>query len=152
MLKPIVIKRIVGQRLPSSFLKKWVSETARALSREKLAATSRKKLRAAREISLVFVSRAEIRRLNRQFRSKDKATDVLSFAPSEDGSLGELVLCLEVIRRQATEHGLSLNEELGYMVLHGILHLLGYDHELSAAASRRMLSLQDRVFERLLRN
>ncbi len=156
MLKPLIIRRQDSRsasgsvRIPKVFLEKWVAKTARVLLKEKLDAKARNSLSDAAEITIAFVSRSEIRRLNREFRGKDKATDVLSFSPTDDGSLGELVLCMSKIQRQAREHGLSVNEELGYMVLHGVLHLLGYDHELSARQSRRMLSLQDRVFETLL--
>lgn len=98
-------------------------------------------------LTCVFVGASEIRRLNREFRHKDKPTDVLSFAPTEAGSLGELVFCLEVIERQAREHGLSSRDELTYMLIHGILHLLGYEHEKSDKAARLMYRLQDRIFE-----
>lgn len=153
MLRPLIIKRFSSnsrERIPKSFLENWVSKAARVLSKQKISTPSRRLLAAAEEVSLVFVSKNEIRRLNREFRHKDKPTDVLSFAPTDDGSLGELVVCLSIVKNQAREHGLSVNEELGYMVLHGILHLLGYDHELSPRHSARMLNLQDRVFEIML--
>jgi probable rRNA maturation factor len=153
MLKPVIIKRSVKrsiERIPKKFLEKWVASCGSILLQQKISAPARRLLGETGEVSLVFVSRTEIRRLNREFRSKDNVTDVLSFAPTDEGSLGELVLCLAVITRQAADHGLSLNEELGYMVLHGILHLLGYDHERSKRGSEQMLGLQDRVFEILL--
>jgi probable rRNA maturation factor len=95
-----------------------------------------------------------MKKLNQQFRGRDYATDVLSFEGqglSDDGGavLGELVLCMPVIKRQAKEHGLSLNEELGYMVLHGILHLLGFDHERTRAEAARMFKVQDEIFAKL---
>lgn len=117
----------------------------RGRERKILARTYRKK-----ELIVVFLSRQEARRLNRTFRRRDYATDVLSFSSGEPDVLGELVICPEVISKQAKENGLLVREELGYMVLHGFLHLLGYDHERSKAEERRMFAIQDRLFERLL--
>jgi probable rRNA maturation factor len=79
-----------------------------------------------------------MRALNRQFRGKDYATDVLSFpaeraarsaAPSAAGFLGDIVIAGGVAKRQAKEHGHSLKIEVQTLALHGLLHLLGYDHE-----------------------
>ena len=74
----------------------------------------------------------ELRRLNRQFRGKNKATDVLSFpAPREFAGVyaGDLAISLETAERQAGEHGHALREELRILLLHGVLHLQGMDHE-----------------------
>ncbi len=87
--------------------------------------------------------------MNHEFRGKDYATDVLSFDSLEPTSLGELVLCPEVLKRQAQEHGLTYQQELGYMLLHGVLHLLGYDHETNPKDAEKMFALQDAVFETL---
>lgn len=93
----------------------------------------------------------ELRRLNRQFRSKNKATDVLSFpAPVElvDQHAGDLAISLETAARQAAEHGLTLRDEVRILLLHGILHLAGFDHEIDdgemaghEAALRKQLRL-----------
>ena len=98
-------------------------------------------------LTIVFVSATEIRRLNKQYRKKDKPTDVLSF--SSDFALGELVLCPEVIKKYAQEHQVRIFDELTYVVLHGILHLLGYDHETSPSDAKKMFQLQDQVYNRL---
>lgn len=100
-----------------------------------------------RELTVVFLSAAEIKKINRQFRGKNKPTDILSFTSEDPASLGELLLCLPVLERQARENGHSLESEITYMLVHGILHLLGYDHEASASEERWMFRLQDRCFE-----
>ncbi len=92
-----------------------------------------------------------LRRLNRQFRGKNKATDVLSFpAPGEFAGehAGDLAISLETAARQAAEHGLTLRDEVRILLLHGVLHLAGYDHEMDdgemaeqEAALRRRLRL-----------
>jgi probable rRNA maturation factor len=99
--------------------------------------------------TLIFVSSAEMKKLNKRYRGKNYATDVLSFAPTEPGSLGELVFCVDVLKRQAREHDLAYRDELSYMLIHGLLHLLGYDHEKSERAAREMFAVQDLVFERV---
>ncbi len=93
------------------------------------------------EISLSFVDEEKIRQLNKDFRSIDKVTDVLSF-PIEDFfnedrenilekpylMLGDVVICLDVARKQADDLGHSFEREVMYLTCHSILHLLGYDH------------------------
>ncbi|MDX9731677.1 MAG: rRNA maturation RNase YbeY [Bdellovibrionales bacterium] len=137
-------------RVSRPFLSRWVKEVRRELLSEKLTKPARARLRGADELTLVFVSRNEIQNLNRTYRGKDKPTDVLSFDGIEEGSLGELVFSLAVIKKQAREHGLTDQVELGYMILHGILHLLGYDHEQQEREATRMFRLQDRVFDAVL--
>jgi len=81
------------------------------------------------DLCVALVSDRRMRALNRQFRGKDYATDVLSF-PSEDrGFMGDIVIALGVAARQAREAGHSIQTELKVLALHGLLHLLGYDHE-----------------------
>lgn len=100
-----------------------------------------------KELILVFLDLKEAKRLNLQFRGRNYATDILSFDPIDPGSLGELVICPQVLKKQAKEHELSFNLELGYMVLHGVLHLLGFDHEESDEDAHVMFKLQDEIFD-----
>ncbi|MDZ4677863.1 MAG: rRNA maturation RNase YbeY [Oligoflexia bacterium] len=101
-------------------------------------------------LSLVFLDTLAARKLNKKFRQKDYATDILSFASEEKGmGLGELVFCEPVLRRQAKEHRLSFKQEMDYLLIHGFLHLLGYDHEKSRKDEVKMMRLQDKLFKRL---
>jgi probable rRNA maturation factor len=109
----------------------------------------RKALCAAEQITVAFISRPKMQKLNLQFRHKNRPTDILSFSSTEKDSLGELALCLSVLKTQAREHELALDEEVGYMLIHGILHLLGYDHEQNKREAQKMFSLQDSVFKKL---
>lgn len=84
-----------------------------------------------------------------QFRKKNYATDILSFAGDLEDSLGELVLCSQVLQKQAKEHKLTFNEELGYMLTHGVLHLMGFDHEKSKKEAKIMHDIQDLIFDKL---
>lgn len=101
------------------------------------------------EVTLVFVSMAQMKRLNHQFRQRNYATDVLSFAPTSSESLGELVFCPAVLKKQAEQNEHSWGHEFCYLLIHGVLHLLGYDHEISPQQEKKMFLLQDRLFSQL---
>ena len=94
--------------------------------------------RARGDIAIAIVSDARIRALNKQYRRKDKPTDVLSFAT------GDIVIAEGVARRQAREAGHSYATELKILALHGLLHLLGYDHH-APADEGRMARLERRL-------
>jgi len=104
-------------------------------------------------LSINFVSEKKIRSMNKFFRKKDKVTDVLSFSVCDGehaefsgvNDLGDIFICLPVIRRQAVDYGVGFESELRRMVAHGILHLAGYDHECSRAEEIKMFSLQEKI-------
>ncbi len=108
------------------------------------------------ELSILLVSDAEMRKLNRDYRGKDRPTDVLSFAQQEgpggapDGLLGDVVVSVDTAKRQAAARGATLPREAERLLVHGLLHLLGYDHERSAAEARRM-QRRERALARGLR-
>ena len=98
-------------------------------------------LAADSELSIVFTNDDHIQDLNRMFRGKDKPTNVLSFpaAPAFGGKgapspLGDLVIAQETVAREAADQGLTFDDHLTHMIVHGFLHLLGYDHENEAEA------------------
>ncbi|PEC84519.1 rRNA maturation RNase YbeY [Bacillus cereus] len=93
------------------------------------------------ELSVTFVDNERIREINRDYRDKDQPTDVISFAMEEMGEgemeivgvemprmLGDLIISIPRAKKQAEEYGHSFDRELGFLALHGFLHLLGYDH------------------------
>jgi len=89
------------------------------------------------ELSLLLTSDEAMRTLNRHWRGKDYPTNVLSFAPPEGApGLGDLALGLGVLRKEAQEQGKSLPAHLAHLLVHGLLHLLGYDHDLDVEAER----------------
>jgi probable rRNA maturation factor len=125
------------------------------------------------ELSILFTGDSEMKRLNARYRGKNAATDVLSF-PSMDGPaasacaakaplrrdgpkrsgradgpvpdmLGDIVISIPAARRQAKSGGLSLERETLFLLVHGLLHILGHDHEQSRTAAREMESLQKRL-------
>jgi probable rRNA maturation factor len=90
----------------------------------------------AMELSVLLIDDASMRELNRQYRDQDRSTDVLAFSQLEgEGGggpmLGDVVISVETAGRQAEQHQLSLDQELALLLIHGTLHLLGYDHERS---------------------
>lgn len=87
------------------------------------------------EVSITFVDKDEIHKLNREYRKVDRPTDVLSFPMNEefliegvDSMLGDIVICMDIAKDQAKEYGHSLDREIMYLTCHSMLHLLGYDH------------------------
>ena len=145
----VTVSDAAGRPASSSGLAQWLQRIAPAAARGTLA--------------VALVSDREIRRLNRDFRGVDEPTDVLSFpselgdfpemrrvpprpqAPRPKAHLGDLAIALGVARRQAREREHSLDTELKVLALHGLLHLLGYDHERDRGA---MNKLEDRLRRR----
>ena len=112
------------------------------------------------EVSVSFVSNQEIRRLNAQYRDKDKSTDVLSFPLGENGvydvngetgacMLGDIVISMEKAVAQAEMYGHSLEREVGFLTVHSMLHLLGYDHVGGGLKATRMREKEESVLDKL---
>ena len=109
------------------------------------------------EVGVLLTSDEELKRLNKAFRGKNKATDVLSFPAAEeaDGIAGDVAVSLDTAARQAAEHGHALRDEVRILLLHGLLHLAGEDHETDSgemaareAELRRELKLPNSLIER----
>ena len=96
-------------------------------------------------MTVALVSDVRVRTLNQQYRGIDKTTDVLSFPAGEPDYLGDVVIAMGVARRQARQAGHALRTELRVLALHGLLHLLGYDHERDGG---RMARLERRLRRR----
>lgn len=110
------------------------------------------------EVSVTFVSNNEIKNLNKTYRNKDLVTDVLSFPLNENDNyeinaetgavvLGDIVISLETAFKQAENFGHSLEREIGFLTVHSMLHLLGYDHETSPLDERKMREKEEEVLE-----
>ena len=96
---------------------------------------SHNEIAADSELSVLITDDSGIRTLNRDYRGKDSATDVLSFPLQNDNAvpaqpmLGDVVISVDTAERQAVQYGVNLEQELARLLIHGILHLVGYDHE-----------------------
>ncbi len=107
------------------------------------------------EIEIIVVGDRAMCALNRQYRNKDKVTDVLSFAWQEDkkikGSmLGQIYICYSQIVRQAKEYKVSVRQEFVRMLVHGMLHLVGYDH-MRPSDAKKMFALQEKIIFTVLK-
>ncbi|MCD8204759.1 MAG: rRNA maturation RNase YbeY [Coprobacillus sp.] len=112
-------------------------------------------------VSVDLVDNKAIHTLNKEYRGVDRPTDVLSFAylealsdsekanlKGQDVEIGDLVISLDKMKEQAKEYGHSEKRELSFLFLHGVLHLLGYDHQ-NEKEEKEMFSLQDKILEEL---
>ncbi|MFO0775495.1 MAG: rRNA maturation RNase YbeY [Nitrospiraceae bacterium] len=104
------------------------------------------------EVGVTFLGDRAMRRLNREYRHKNRTTDVLAFAgretyqpPTGRSVLGDVVISVPQAQRQARAAGHSVDAELTMLIVHGMLHLLGYDHETNARDARRMFATQRRM-------
>jgi len=105
-------------------------------------------------VSVFLTDDKTIQELNKTYRNKDKPTDVLSFPINEKVGdwllLGEIVISVDTAKRQASSLGHSLQEELKRLLVHGFVHLLGYDHELGGEEERKFFALEEYVLKNLL--
>lgn len=102
------------------------------------------------EISLLITNDETIHLLNKEYRQKDRPTDVLSFPMEDDIMLGDIVISLDTAKNQAQEREIGLDREIAFLFIHGLLHLLGYDHETSAEDEKEMFALQEEILKKLI--
>lgn len=131
-----------GRNYPTGELKKITAAILKALERSQA------------ELSIALVGDKEMRPLNAKYRKKNKTTDVLSFPADHPATakrvlLGDVIISVEHARRQAKERNHSLKREMVILLIHGILHLLGYDHERSRRQAKIMADLEVKLFNRL---
>lgn len=105
-----------------------------------------------KKVSVALVKKEEIRKINFKYRKKDKATDVLSFSCDEknfpeNNLLGEIVICPSKVRENAEKFNLSFQKELSRVLIHGILHLAGYDHENSPFKAEEMRKKEEKYLK-----
>lgn len=104
-----------------------------------------KKFKFKGSISIALIDKKEIKELNRVYRRKDKVTDVLSFNLDSKELLGEIVICLDQAKKQAKSKKQTLKSELQLLTVHGILHLLGYNHELGPKDAAKQEEKQQEI-------
>jgi len=119
---------------PDRTLRKWIAAAIDTLTKPA-------------ELTLRIVNTVEARNLNSDFRGKDYATNVLTFVYSEPKAnmlQGDIVLCAQVINREAREQGKPINSQYAHLVVHGVLHLAGFDHEVEKDA-KKMEALEAKI-------
>jgi probable rRNA maturation factor len=137
-----IVQRGAGKNLPGRKIKK-IALTILELVGEENA-----------ELSLALIGNLEIKKLNARYRKKDYATDVLSFPVEgivlkETRLLGDVVVSVEKAAEQAKARGHSSEQELVTLLIHGVVHLIGYDHERSAREARAMRRVEKRIYRQL---
>jgi probable rRNA maturation factor len=140
---PVEVSRLgAGTKYPTADLRKIATALLVALKQNRA------------ELSIALVGDKEMRPLNRRYREKNRTTDVLSFFIEEQPKsgavlLGDVVISVEQARRQARQRKQTLKSEMVTLLIHGILHLLGYDHERSARQAKIMFALERKLQARL---
>jgi probable rRNA maturation factor len=98
------------------------------------------------EMNIVFLSKDQIQEMNRTYRDIDKVTDVISFPDQEEDYIGDIFICLDRAKEQALDYGHSIEREIGFLAVHGYLHLLGYDHH-TEAEEKIMFAKQEDILK-----
>ena len=139
-----VTHKVPGKRIPIGRLKKTAQKILQILKQDRS------------ELSLALVGNREMQELNSRYRKKNEPTDVLSFPSGErlpigTQILGDVVISVEQAEKQATKRKQSLQEEMTSLLVHGILHLLGYDHERSKKEAKIMRGMEKKIRRALCR-
>ena len=121
-----VVNRQRGKKLDTEAWSRFAGKALEAIGKHGSSST------------IAFVSDRRIRDLNRRFRNVDKPTDVLSFPSEEETNLGDIAISVETAAAQAKENGLTFDTEIAQLILHGLLHLSGYDHETDNGEMNRL--------------
>jgi probable rRNA maturation factor len=137
-----IVRRAAGKKIPVRKLKSIASVILALVGQEDA------------ELSLALIGNSEMRRLNAKYRGKNYPTDVLSF-PMEGGPsqtarlLGDVIISVDKAAAQAKERRRSLDEEMVTLLIHGVVHLMGYDHERSAKDAKIMTRLEKKILRQL---
>jgi len=144
------VLEILLQQTPSVSGPRFIGSAKRGLEQ---AVSHVLRLRGSVRVEASYVSAGVMRRLNRKFRGKDRPTDVLAFPFPErkEWARGEIFLCPEVAKKQAVLVGHSLREEVALLLVHGVLHIFGYDHE-RPSDQKRMFDLQECILAEARKN
>ena len=138
----IEINNLTGSVVDKKFLKKIAREVLRGENKREI------------ELSIALVNPAEIKKINKKYRRKNKPTDVLTFSQIQNyrKELSEIVICPSVIKKNAKKFKSNFKQELTRVLIHGILHLSGYDHEISKVEAERMAKKEKDYFKKLCPN
>lgn len=134
----VEINNLTNSIINEKFLEKVAKSVLRGEKQTCLSAGREKA-----DLSIALVGQARIRELNKKYRKKNKATDVLAFLElkvpfQKMQALGEIIICPEEVSKNAKKFGFAFKKEIARVLIHGILHLLGYDHEKNKPAAQKM--------------
>jgi probable rRNA maturation factor len=143
MNKILISKDLYDRQITKKFVKEIAEKILKELNLDNI------------ELSITLTDNQTIQQINKEWRKKDKPTDVLSFPIDEKPPgykyriLGDVIISLPFAKKQAQEIGIPYKEEIIRLLTHGILHLLGYDHEVCPAEAKKMFNLQDKIIEKI---
>ncbi len=137
-----MIAFVTTSKLPGALTQPLLGRVGRELGR-------RLRIRTKRTVGVRWVSETEMRRLNRTYRKLNRPTDVLSFSSDEAGYLGDLAICVPYASREAKRRAIPVTEELVRLLVHGALHLSGYDHA-TPKQEEAMFALQERIVDHVV--
>jgi rRNA maturation RNase YbeY len=137
-----LLRRFAGKKISARRFKQIADEVLLLLDQDRS------------ELSIALIGNAEMQRLNAQYRNRDYPTDVLSFPaeatlPSGVRLLGDVIISVDKARQQADERKRTLEQEMVTLLIHGVLHLLGFDHERSAKDARVMGQWEKKIYRAL---
>ena len=139
----VEVKNAKSFKVDKGFVRKVVSETLQSM-----------RIKGNITVGVVFVSAHKMQEVNRKYRNIDKPTDVLSISYNEDlGThkyLGEILVCMEEVKKRAKESRTTPKRELAHVMIHGTLHLLGWEHEGSTRATDRMHAKEEEIMTKFL--
>jgi probable rRNA maturation factor len=144
----IEINNLTTLKIEEDFLRKIAGEVLKKEGKENS------------ELSLVLTGQGRIKGLNKKYRGKNKITDVLSFSSSrffpvsgeKTEKLGEIAICLKEVKKKAGRYGLSFEKQIARTLIHGILHLLGYEHEKSVKEAEKMKIKEDQYLAKIFQS
>jgi len=137
-----VLRRDGGKKYPAARLKRVATGILELLKHDRA------------ELSVALIGNSEMRKLNARYRKKNYPTDVLSFPAAKDMPagvrlLGDVIISVDKAKQQAKERSRKLDDEMVTLLIHGVLHLLGYDHERSVKDARIMGRLEKKIYKKL---
>ena len=141
----IEINNLTGAKVDENLIKK----TAQIVLKDKVHRLKGRKKNI--NLSIAFVGPSKIKKLNKKYRGKNQVTDVLAFSGNgkSNGELGEVIICLWKVKKNAKRFNSVFEEELTRVLIHGILHLLGYDHEKSKKEAKKMKKKEENYFSKV---
>ena len=137
--KMIEVNNLTTKKIEPGFLEKTAEQILTLENKEK-----------DKELSIVLIGSGQMRKLNKKHRAKNRVTDVLSFnAEKNSPALGEIVICLREVNKNAKRANSNFEKELINCLIHGLLHLLGYDHEKGETQAREMFEKQEEYLSQI---
>jgi probable rRNA maturation factor len=144
----IEINNLTTNPIDEEFFKKTAKMILKGENKKTTTRSPPSRKRAPANLSIALVGQGRISELNRRYRGKNRVTDILAF-PNKEIGLGEIVICFREVKKNAKKYGLTFEKEFSKVLIHGIFHLLGYNHEESEKEAERMRQKEEYYLSQL---